>query len=56
MMPQAGVALLAQQKFPEQGELILQITIGSTVFFELVGPLMTRVALNHAQRIEAAID
>ena len=57
MMPQAGVALgmalLSKQKFPEQGELIMQVTIGSTVFFELIGPLMTRLAINRAQRIEA---
>jgi Kef-type K+ transport system membrane component KefB len=56
LMPQAGVALgmalLAKQKFPEQGELVLQIAIGSTVFFELVGPLMTRFAIGRAQRLE----
>jgi Kef-type K+ transport system membrane component KefB len=56
LMPQAGVALgmalLAKQKFPEQGELVLQIAIGSTVFFELVGPLMTRYAVGRAQRLE----
>ena len=53
MMPQAGVALgmalLAEHKFPESGELILQITIGSTVFFELVGPLLTRFALTRSE-------
>ena len=56
LMPQAGVALgmalLAQQKFPEAGELVLQIAIGSTVFFELVGPLMTRLALARVRRYE----
>ncbi|MGI9243549.1 MAG: cation:proton antiporter, partial [Verrucomicrobiales bacterium] len=56
LMPQAGVALgmalLAEQKFPEFGELVLQVAIGSTVFFELVGPLMTRVALVRAERLE----
>lgn len=60
LMPQAGVALgmalLAQEKFPESGELILQITIGSTVVFELFGPLMTRIALNRARRVEAASE
>jgi Kef-type K+ transport system membrane component KefB len=57
LMPQAGVALgmalVAEQKFPGYGALVLQIAIGSTVFFELVGPLMTRFALTRAQRIEA---
>ena len=52
-MPQAGVALgmalLAEQKFPEIGGLILQIAIGSTVLFELFGPLMTRHALVRAE-------
>jgi len=56
MMPQAGVALgmalLAQQKFPESGELILQIAIGSTVFFEVLGPFATRWALTRADRYE----
>ena len=60
LMPQAGVALgmalLAKQKFPEIGDLILQVTIGSTVFFELMGPLMTRFALTRAERIESAGD
>ncbi len=40
LMPQAGVALgmalLAEQKFPDIGGQVLQIAIGSTVFFELV--------------------
>ena len=56
LMPQAGVALgmalLAEQKFPEVGELVLQVAISSTVFFELVGPLMTRTALVRAQQLE----
>nr|CRH08103.1 Protein of unknown function. putative suger transporter [Candidatus Magnetococcus massalia] len=49
LMPQAGVALgmalIAGQRFPELRDLLMAIVVGSTVFFELVGPLMTRRAL-----------
>ena len=49
LMPQAGVALgmalVATQHFPDLAEIILPIVIGATVFFELVGPVLTRKAL-----------
>ncbi len=49
LWPQAGVALgmalLASQHFPALKNVILPITIGSTIIFELFGPLMTRTAL-----------
>lgn len=49
LLPQAGVAvgmgLLAATEFPEYGETILAVTIGTTVIFELVGPILTRMAL-----------
>lgn len=49
LMPQAGVALgmalIASQRFPESGEMILTIVIGAVVIFELIGPVMTRIAL-----------
>jgi Kef-type K+ transport system membrane component KefB len=49
LWPQAGVALgmalLASQHLPELKEVILPIAIGSTIIFELVGPVMTRKAL-----------
>lgn len=49
LLPQAGVAigmaLLASQRFPEIGDIILPIVLGSTVFFELIGPITTRWAL-----------
>lgn len=47
LLPQAGVAmaLVASQRFPELSESILAIAIGATVFFELVGPVITRFAL-----------
>lgn len=44
LMPQAGVALgmalLAVHRLPELGMTILPVVIGSTVIFELVGPLI----------------
>ncbi len=49
LLPQAGVAigmaLIAAQRFPEFGEIILPIILGSTVVFELVGPFITRRVL-----------
>jgi Kef-type K+ transport system membrane component KefB len=50
MMPQAGVALgmalIASGRFPELREQIMALVVGSTVFFELTGPILTRLALN----------
>lgn len=52
MLPQAGVALglalLVEERFPEVGEEVLPIVVVSTVVFELVGPVLTRMA---AQRV-----
>jgi Kef-type K+ transport system membrane component KefB len=49
LMPQAGVALgmalVAVQHLPELRDVVLPIAIASTVFFELVGPLLTQLAL-----------
>ncbi len=55
LMPQAGVALglalLADQRFPELGETLLPLVIASTVVFELLGPAGTRLALARAGEI-----
>ncbi len=52
LMPQAGVALgmalVASQRIPELGDVLLPIVISATVFFELVGPVLTRLALRRA--------
>lgn len=49
LLPQAGVAigmaLVAAQQFPQYAEVLLPAVLGATVLFELVGPLLTRVAL-----------
>ncbi|MDP5333733.1 MAG: cation:proton antiporter [Paracoccaceae bacterium] len=55
LLPQAGVAvgmaLVAAQELPGSGEMILTLTIGSTVIFELIGPLATLWALRRAGAI-----
>lgn len=49
LLPQAGVAigmaLVAVNHFPEYRQELLSIIIGSTMFFELIGPILTRLAL-----------
>lgn len=49
MMPQAGVALgmalIADQRFPEIGNIVLTVVVGAVIIFELFGPIMTRHAL-----------
>ncbi len=49
MLPQAGVpigmALLAGIRYPVHQDLILTLVIGTTVVFELIGPVATRMAL-----------
>ena len=56
LLPQAGVALgmalLASQHFPTWKDVFLPIAIGSTIFFELLGPLMTHKALTKAGEIQ----
>ena len=50
LVPQAGVALgmalVASIHFPERREPLLAITIGTTVVFQLFGPLLTQLALH----------
>ena len=57
MMPQAGVAigtaLIAIQRFPEHRDTILPVVIGATVLFELVGPVLTKMALVRAGEVRA---
>jgi Kef-type K+ transport system membrane component KefB len=49
LMPQAGIALgmslIAVQQFPHLQDTILPIIVGSTVLFQMVGPILTRIAL-----------
>jgi Kef-type K+ transport system membrane component KefB len=52
MLPQAGVALglglVAAERFPQLAEQIISVTVGTTVVFELFGPLTTRYALHRS--------
>lgn len=49
LMPQAGaamgMALIASNYFPESRQMILSVIISTTIFFEITGPVFTRVAL-----------
>ncbi len=49
MLPQAGaamgMALVASIQFPEYRQIILPVVIGSTVLFELIGPVVARKAV-----------
>lgn len=54
LMPQAGVAigmaLVAADRFPDLARPLLAITIGGTIAFEVLGPLMTQFALSRVTR------
>ncbi len=56
LLPQAGVAvgmaLMATQHYPEYKDIILPVVIGSTVFFELLGPIAARKTLQLSQQLE----
>jgi Kef-type K+ transport system membrane component KefB len=49
LIPQAGVALgmalVASNHFPDLGETLLAITIGTAIIFEVFGPILTLLAL-----------
>ena len=49
ILPQAGVALamalVAGDRLPDLKQDIIAVVIGSTVLFEILGPVLTRVAL-----------
>ena len=53
LLPQAGVAigmaLVASKHFPEHRQILLSVIIGSTIFFEIIGPVFTRIALQQTQ-------
>ena len=52
LFPQAGVAmglaLLSLERFPEVGKSVIQLIVGTTIIFELVGPMVTRWHLHKA--------
>ena len=56
LLPQAGIAigmaLLASQRFPELEAIILPVVLGSSVMFEIFGPVLTRRVLMRMGEIE----
>ncbi|MEX0344707.1 MAG: cation:proton antiporter [Rhizobiaceae bacterium] len=58
LMPQAGVAmgmaLVAAAAFPEQAQSILAIAIGTTIIFELIGPIFTQMAISRVASSQPA--
>ena len=54
LLPQAGVAigmaLIAAQRFPDWAAQIIALTIGTTVVFEVLGPVATLFAIKRAKR------
>jgi Kef-type K+ transport system membrane component KefB len=53
LLPQAGaavgMALVAASQLPQHREILLPLIIGSTVIFELTGPIFTRLALKRTE-------
>ena len=58
LVPQAGVALgcalVAKSDFPNIGSMIFTTIVATTVIYELIGPICTKIALKRAGEI--AID
>ena len=52
LLPQAGVpigmALVAANQFPEHRQVLLSVVISSTVLFDIIGPILTRIAISRA--------
>ena len=58
LLPQAGVpigmALVASHQFPEYRQILLSLVISSTVIFDIVGPVFTRMALHRVAPKESS--
>ena len=54
LLPQAGVAigmaLVAGNYFPDHAQVFLSVVIGSTVIFEIIGPICTRIAIRQVEK------
>lgn len=59
LLPQAGVAigmsLIVVSKLPEYGAEIRAVVLSATLIYELIGPLLTKIALTRAGEIEKPI-
>ena len=53
LLPQAGVAigmaLVASKNFPEYRQVLLSVIISSTIFFEIIGPVFSRLAIQRVK-------
>ncbi len=53
LLPQAGVAmgmaLVASNEFPQYRQVLLPVVIVTTVLFEVIGPVFTRLAIRRAE-------
>jgi len=53
LLPQAGaamgMALVASNQFPEYRQTLLSLVVSTTIFFEIIGPIFTRLALGKAE-------
>lgn len=60
LMPQAGVAigmaLVAAASLPEIRNIVLPVTIGATILFEVIGPVLTGWTIARADRQESEIN
>lgn len=60
LIPQAGVAigmaLMASHKFPDAANIILPIILGTTVFFEILGPVVARYIIEKSSDQSQAQD
>jgi Kef-type K+ transport system membrane component KefB len=60
LVPQAGVALgmalIAGQQLPQLKETLLTTVIGTTVVFEIVGPILTQIALGRVSETEDSLS
>ena len=60
LVPQAGVALgmalIAGQQLPQLKELLLTTVIGTTVVFEIAGPILTQIALGRVGETESGLS
>ncbi|NPV80659.1 MAG: hypothetical protein HPY52_10350 [Firmicutes bacterium] len=60
LMPQAGVtlglSLLVKQQFPEIGEFISTTVVASTVIYELIGPVCSKLGITLAGEAGGALD
>ncbi|MFC1658019.1 cation:proton antiporter [Candidatus Omnitrophota bacterium] len=60
LVPQAGIALgaalIVKSEFPEVGGIIFTIIIATTVVYEIIGPICTKIALQKAGDISVSIQ